>query len=233
MGAGAAPSATPFLAHMSRRGFPLPVIVLVAVALILFCIAVTLVAVTRIAPAVLSASSTRSTPTRPLPTIAPTLAPGTAPTAIPTLAETAQPFATFAGIATAPSGTVVPLIRGGGSLELGVEATEPITLRVAVDNVVAFDGQLDAGASRAWTANTALYVRVENPGGATLTFDGSTKWFGARNYAERSVLERQWTLNDRGTPVSVAPVSPPAASTPTAAVPNAPAAAPSATVTPF
>ena len=65
------------------------------------------------------------------------------------------------------------------------------------------------------------------PKGATLSLNGNAKLFGARNYAELNLLERMWTANDKGTPVSVPPVAP--VGKPVATPP----AVPSPTLTPF
>jgi len=223
------PTATlPFLAHITRRGIPFPVIILIGVAVILTCIAGTLVVITRVGPAMMSlASGGTATPTRIPATRTPTLQPGAPPTRVPTLAVTAAPFATFPGNPT-PTAQIgarrTPEATSG--LNLDVDVTQTITIQVGIDGTMAFSGQMQPGASRTWNATNSLYVRVENPLGATLSFNGNPKWFGARNFAERSVIERQWTLNDKGTPISVAPVAP-------AAVPGAPPVNPSPTLTPF
>ncbi|MDE3091431.1 MAG: DUF4115 domain-containing protein [Chloroflexota bacterium] len=227
------PTAPPFLAHITRRGIPFPVIILVGIAIILTCVAGTLIAITKVAPAVFSlATGGTPTPTRALATRTPTLRPGAAPTSIPTLAVTAAPFATFPGNSTATL-TVTPRRTSEATtpgLNLDIDVTQTITLQVGIDGVLVFSGQMQPGTSRSWSAKDTLYVRVENPRGAALSFNGSAKSFGARNFAERSLIERQWTLNDKGTPVNVAPVPP--AFTP-AAAPSLPRVNPSPTLTPF
>ena len=218
-----------FLAHITRRGIPLSVVALIALAVILSCIAGTLMLVTKVLPAIVSSAvSGTQTPTRALATPVPTSQPGAPPTGIPLLAVTAEPFATFPGnptatLAAAPRRT--PEATTG--LNLDVEVTQTIKIDVGVDGVMVFTGTLEPGATRSWTARDTLYVRVENPKGATLSFNDEVKWFGARNYAERTVLERMWTVNDKGAPSSVPPVAP--AGTPAAAPP----AIPSPTLTPF
>jgi hypothetical protein len=154
---------------------------------------------------------------------------------VPTLAVTAAPFATFPGNRT-PTAQIAarrtPEATGG--LNLDVDVTQTITIQVGIDGVMAFSGQMQPGDSRLWSATNTLYVRVENPRGATLSFNGNTKWFGARTFAERSVMERQWTLNDKGTPISVAPVAPPTATPPASTSGALPVnSTPTATLTPF
>jgi hypothetical protein len=52
-------------------------------------------------------------------------------------------------------------------------------------------------------------VHIENPRGAIISLNGNSRLFAPRNFAETRALERQWSLNDRGTPISEAPVPPP------------------------
>ncbi len=221
-----------FLAHITRRGIPLPVIVLVGIAIILSCLAGSLVVITRVAPAVVSlAMGATATPTRIPATRTPSPGPGALPTSVPTLPVTAAPFATFPGnpTATLPSAARRTLQATTG-LNLDVDVTQTITIQVGVDGALVFSGQMQPGESNSWSARNSLYVRVENPKGATLLFNGNAKWFGARNYAERTLMERQWALNDKGTPVSVEPVAP--VSTPAATL-GSPPVNPSPTLTPF
>ena len=218
-----------FLAHMTRRGIPFPVIVLIGIAIILSCIAGMLVFFTKVAPAFVSlAGSGTATLPRAQATQTPTLRPGAPPTPVPTLAITAAPFATFPGnptatLAAAPRRT--PETTTG--LNLDIDVTQTITIDVGIDGVLVFSGAMPPGTTRSWSAQDALYVRVQNPKGATLSFNGNPKSFGARNYAELNVLERMWTVNDKGTPISVPPVAP--ANAPVAT----PLAIPSPTLTPF
>jgi hypothetical protein len=223
---GAAPT---FLAHITRRGIPLPVVVLIGLAVILSCLAGTLMLVTQVVPAVVSsAGSGTQTATRAPATPVPTSHPGAPPTGIPTLAVTAEPFATFPGN---PTATLVAAQRrtppASTGLILDVDVTQTIKIDVGIDGVMVFSGTLEPGTTRSWTAKDTLYVHVENAKGATLSFNNDIRWFGARNYAERTVLERMWTANDKGIPVSVPPVPP--AGTPSAVLP----AIPSPTLTPF
>ncbi len=232
------PSALPFLAHITRRGLPLPVLVLVAIAIILSCIALTLVVITQAGPAVLSLANggRTATLTRAPATRTPTLNPGAAPTSVPTFAVTAAPFATFPGN---PTATVPAAARrtpeATSGLNLSVDVTQTITIQVGLDGTMVFNAQMQPGQSNSWTAKNSLYVRVENPRGATLSFNGNVKWFGAKTYAERTVMERQWELNDKGVIVSVAPVAPAVSPTkmPTGLIIPAPTLTPTPTLTPF
>ncbi|HEX7587088.1 MAG TPA: helix-turn-helix domain-containing protein, partial [Anaerolineae bacterium] len=222
-------AAPTFQAHITRRGIPLPVVALIVLAAILACIAGTLLLATQIVPAIVSsASSATQTPTRAAATPAATLPPGAPPTQIPTLAVTAEPFATFPGNPTATLPTAprrTPAASTG--LNLNVDVTQTIRIDVGVDGVLVFTGPLEPGAAQTWTAKNTLYVRVENPQGATLSVNNDSKWFGARNFAERTVLERMLTINDKGATISVPPTAP--AGTPVAIPPTAP----SPTLTPF
>lgn len=228
-------NAPAFLAHITRRSIPFPVIVLIGAAIILACLAGMIVIATKAGPAIISLAGTSATATRVAGTSTPTLQPGAPPTPVPTLAETAAPFATFPGNATATLAVPPPRTPGATTgLNLDVDVTQTITIEVGIDGVMAFSGQMQPGDSRSWSAKDALYVHVINPRGATLLFNGNPKWFGARTFAERTELERMWTLNDKGTAVSVTPVAPVAASTPTSslALPS-PLSNPSPTLTPF
>ena len=231
------PSAVPaFLAHITRRGIPFPVELLIGAAIVLACVAGMILIVTQAGPAVISLARTGTPPPGALGTRTPTLRPGAPPTPIPTLAVTAAPFATFPGNPTATLSA--PLVRTPGTttgLNLDVSVTQTITIEVGIDGAMAFTGQMQPGDSRSWRAKDSLYVHVVNPRGATILFNGNAKWFGARTFAERTELERMWTLNDKGTPISVTPVAPAAApsATPPSAIPSLPQATPSPTLTPF
>jgi hypothetical protein len=231
----AAVAAPVFLAHITRRGIPFPVALLIAAVILLACLAGIIVAAAKAGPAMISLAGARATATRIAGTSTPTLELGAPPTPVPTLALTAAPFATFPGNPTATP--AAPPTRTPGTttgLNLDVSATQTITLQVGIDGVLVFNGQMQPGDSRSWSAKDTLYVHVVNPRGATLRFNGNPKWFGALNFAERTELARMWTLNDKGVAVSVAPVAPAAAptATPALALPS-PLPNPSPTLTPF
>ncbi len=228
-------TAPAFLAHITRRSIPFPVVLLIGAAIVLACLAGMILIATKAGPAIISLARTSATATRVSGTSTPTLQPGAPPTPVPTLAETAAPFATFPGNPTATLAALPARTPGATTgLNLDVAVTQTITIEIGIDGVMAFSGQMQPGDSRSWSANDALYVHVVNPRGATLLFNGNAKWFGARTFAERTELERMWTLNDKGTAVSVAPVAPVAASTatPPLALPS-PLPNPSPTLTPF
>ncbi len=155
------------------------------------------------------------TSTRPFPTATPTVVPGSAPTKVPTFDATAAPFATFPGNPT-PTLKVTPrrTLEYSSGLNLDIDVTQVVTVQVGIDGLLVFSGQIAPGTSRSWSAKQSLYVRVENPRGATIYFNGDTKWFLPRVLAERNVIERRWILNEKGTPIATTPLTPVAA-TPT------------------
>jgi transcriptional regulator with XRE-family HTH domain len=235
--AGDSSAAPGSLAHFTRRPVPLPVIVLIGIAIVLLCLVIGLFAASQLAPMVTSLAGAQRTVTltRTLATHTPTLQPGAGPTSVPTIAATAPPFATFPGNPS-PTPKITPrrTLETFAGLNFDVEVTQTISIQVGIDGVMVLSGQMQPGTSRSWSAKDSLYVRVENPRGAILLFNGSNKWFAPRTYAERSLIERQWTLNDKGTPVSTAPIppatlAPSAATTPPAAIPPTP----TPTLTPF
>ncbi len=197
-------------AHSTRRPAPLPMTLAIAAAIILLCLVIAFAVTAQLAPMLSSLVSVPATPTRLLPTRTPTLRPGAAPTPIPTIPATAPPFATFPGNPT-PTVGVTPrrTLDTFAGLYLNVEVTQTITLQVGVDGVMVFSGQMQPGTTRAWNARESLYVRVENPRGAILELNGSSRPFAARNFAETRVIERMWTLNPKGTPISAPPAPPP------------------------
>jgi cytoskeleton protein RodZ len=223
------PAAPVSLAHSTRRPMPVPVILAGLGGVICICLISAVIGLTQFSPMILQlAGLNAGTPTRVLPTRTPTLRPGTNPTAIPTIAATAPPFQPAPGNPTAtlkatPRST--PETFTGLVLQV-VEISQTITLRVGVDGVLVFNGQMQPGATRSWSAKDSLYVEIENPKGATLEMNGNSKWFAPRTFAETKSLERQWSLNEKGTPIAVSP-SPPA--TPSIRAPTTP----TPTLTPF
>ena len=110
--------------------------------------------------------------------------------------------------------------------------TESISVQIGVDGVLVFNGNMASGSTRSWSARDTLYMRVENIKNATVKFNG--KAVLPNVFAERNLMERQWTLNDRGVPILETPVPPaaPAGKTPPAN-PGLPNPTPTATLTPF
>lgn len=211
------------LAHFTRKPPSLPVIAAIVVGALGMCLIaglfVSITALTFIAQA--QPTATRIPSTR-----SPTPVPGALPTPIPTLAGTVAPSS---------PGIVSPTVRatrtGDTRLTLEVDvATDAIKLQVGTDGAMVFDGSLAAGASQSWSARDTLYVRVENPRNATISVNGNTRLFGARNFAETRIIERQFTINDRGVVASETPFPPPPSS-PGATLTSTPTRSPTATPT--
>jgi hypothetical protein len=115
-----------------------------------------------------------------------------------------------------------------------IQITQPITLTIGVDGVLVFSGAMAPGTTRSWSARDSLYVQIENPRGATLELNGNDKLFAPRNFSETRVLERQWSLSDKGTPIPMSPLAPAApAVTPRATPDFSPRLTPTRTLTPF
>jgi hypothetical protein len=223
------------LAHFTRRPAPFIVILIAGVIVFFACVIAGAYASAQIVNVIANAQQT-PTATRLPPTRTPTLVPGALPTGVPTLIATAPPFPTFPGNPTATV-RVTPrrTIESITGLNLDIDVTQTLTIQVGIDGVMVYDGQMTPGTTRSWSARDTLYVRVENPKGATISLNDNPKYFGARNFAETKVIERQWSLNDKGALVSENPVPPPKlnpTATPsiqTPVVPNSP----TPTLTPF
>lgn len=224
-------------AHATRRPMPLPVIAAVGVGIVCVCLITGLIALTQFAPIISDlARRGTGTPTRLAPTRTPTVRPGTLPTAIPTLGATALPFASSPGPPTATRQATRATSDSAATLNLDViQVSQPITLHVGVDGILVFSGAMAPGTTRSWSARDSLYVQIENPRGATLELNGSDKLFAPRNFSETRILERQWSLNEKGTPIPVSPIMPaaPPASTPRLTPNLLPRLSPTPTLTPF
>ena len=210
------------------KNIPVRVIAIAGGLALLICFMLLLLAVSQ-AGSFLANLQVAATPTRIPPTRTPTVQPGALPTSVPTIAATAPAFPTFPGN---PTPTLAPSARRtadpNAALNLQVTVTDTIKIQVGVDGTMVFDGSLTVGAEQSWSAKDSLYVFVENPLGAVISLNGNVKWFAPRNFGERTVLERQWSLNDRGTPVSETPIPP--VSTPR---PTQPSISPTPTLTPL
>ncbi|MCI0477602.1 MAG: DUF4115 domain-containing protein [Anaerolineales bacterium] len=219
-------------AHLTRRPAPLPVIIAIGVGIICVCLIAGLIALTQFAPIISDLAGMKTnTPTRLAPTRTPTSRPGTLPTAIPTLGATALPFSSLPVNPTATRQATHSASGSFSSLNLDViQVTQPITLHVGVDGVLVFSGQMAPGTTRSWSARDSLYVQIENPKGATLELNGNDKLFAPRNFTETRILERQWSLNEKGTPI---PMSPAAPATPRLTPNLLPRLTPTPTLTPF
>ena len=198
--------------RIAQSQIPLPLLIVLGIAAVFAMVMCGALIVTQFVPtvAMMINPPQTATPTRILATRTPTLQPGALPTSVPVINATAPPFATFPGN---PSATPTPRTTPRRTIEsaptglnLDIEATEKITVQVGVDGVLVFNSAMEPGSARDWSAKESLYVRVENAKGAVITFNRKAQ--AARNFAERTTMERQWNLNPQGTPISVSPVAP-------------------------
>jgi cytoskeleton protein RodZ len=216
---------------------PTWVIIAIGVGIAIFVLACGVLIFTQVLPAAITLFNPPRTltPTRAPATRTPTLQAGAAPTGVPTFAATAPPFSTVpltqttsAAARATPRRTIEPVTTG---LNLDIEAVEKVTVHVGADGVLVFEGTLDPGSTRTWSARESLYVSIENAKGATLIFNGKAQ--AARTFAERTKMERQWDLNTRGVPIAVPPVFPAVPTSPTkAVVPSNAPPQPTPTLTP-
>lgn len=197
-----------FAALLQQSPIPVPVMISVAVVVAFVCVICAAILLAQLSSNVLPAAAARGslTLTRVPATLTQTIAPGAAPTDIPRLAVTAAPFPTFPGNPS-PTPKILPkrTLEAQTGLNLDIDANQSIKVLVGVDNAPAFNGMMDPGTSRSWSAKESLYVRVENAIGANIYFNGKEE--RAAIYAERSFMERRWVL-DKGTPVRTAPMTP-------------------------
>jgi hypothetical protein len=195
-----------WIAILKEMPLPMPVMLSVGAVIVLLCVICGAIAFSQInaQPAIIARGTT--TATRIPATVTPTLAPGAPPTDVPKIAITAAPFPTFPGNPS-PTPRVLPrrTLEAQTGLNLDIDANQSIKVLVGVDNVPVFNGAMDAGTSRSWSAKESLYVRVENAIGANIYFNGKEE--KAAVFTERSVMERRWTL-DKGTPIRTAPFTP-------------------------
>jgi helix-turn-helix protein/uncharacterized protein DUF4115 len=217
-----------FIERLRRFPVPMPVLISAGVVIAFVCVICGVIALGQLSSNVLPAAASRGsvTPTRTPTSLLPTSAPGAGPTDIPKLALTAAPFPTFPGNPS-PTPKVLPkrTLETQTGLNLDIDANAIIKVLVGVDSVPQFNGTMDPGTSRSWSAKDSLYVRVENAINANIYFNG--KEVKAATYAERSVIERRWIM-DKGTP-KPAPLATPIFPTPT----RTPTITPIFTVTPI
>jgi cytoskeleton protein RodZ len=197
-------------AHTTRRPAPLPMILLILGVIACICLFSGIVVFSQAGTAFQQLVELGKTPTIKPPTRNPTAQSGANPTNVPTLAATAPPFAPFPGN---PTPTLGPAPHSVSEtyvgLNLDMAVTQTVNIRVGIDGVLVFNGEMQPGSSRSWSAKDTLYVRIENPKGAIAELNGSNKYFSARNYAETRLIERQWNINDKGTPLPITPIPPP------------------------
>jgi hypothetical protein len=205
------------------RSIPVPMPVLISAGLIaaFVCVICGAISLAQLSSSVMPAAASRGsvTPTRIIATLTPTLVPGAAATDIPRLALTAPPFPTCPGNPS-PTPKILPkrTLEAQTGLNLDIDANGTIKVLVGVDTVPQFNGTMDPGTSRSWSAKESLYVRVENAINASIYFNGKEQ--KAATFAERSIMERRWVL-DKGTP-KPAPLATPIFPTPTRAPTNTP-----------
>ncbi|MBI5652550.1 MAG: DUF4115 domain-containing protein [Chloroflexi bacterium] len=222
--------------RLAQSQIPLPLWIVLGIAAVFAIVMCGALVVTQFIPSValMINPPQTATPTRVLATRTPTLRAGAQPTTVPVINATAPPFATFPGNPSAtPTARTTPrrtIEAAPTGLNLDIEATEKILVQVGVDGVLVFNSAMEPGTTRDWSAKESLYVRVENAKGAVITFNRKAQ--AARNFAERTTMERQWNLNPKGTPVSVQPVAPAAPKPVTIPTPTPIAPPPTFTLTP-
>ncbi len=220
-----------------NRPLPVPAFVLLGVALIAACGACGLFAYAWMAADNPSTAQLQPTMTRTrnMASLTPVLVSSTMPTRVPTLPPADSSDDRTPVPPAAPSPTLKPTIEHTNTptvksaLNLDLKATQTITIQVGVDGTMVFSGPIAPGTSRSWSASKSLYVRVENPLGATILFNGNNNWFKPLVLAERTVIARAWTASPSGKVTSTTPV-PPSGGVPEASGPREqPVSAPSAT----
>jgi cytoskeletal protein RodZ len=100
--------------------------------------------------------------------------PPAAPQAAPAAEMPAEPPVATAPAATpAPAGEpVVPAAAEGSPVRVAVKVDERCWFRVSSDGKLVYQGELEAGAEAAWSAQERLSVRLGNPPGVRLTWNG-------------------------------------------------------------
>ena len=76
-------------------------------------------------------------------------------------------------------------------------------VRVDADGVSIFQGILEAGTSKTFSAHNRITLRAGNGAGVSASVNGSAQ---APLGASGDVVDRQWVLNDTGTVSSTPPV---------------------------
>ncbi len=186
---------------------PLPAILGIGALLLIILFACGWFALTQLSAAVSLATRRTPTATRIFPTVTLPIVPGAQPTAVPTFLATAPPFATFPGNPTPVRRTPTRRpVDSSSPLILDVDAIESIKIIVGVEGAQVFAGTMDPNTTRSWSAKTALYFRIENAKGAEIFFN--SKQVLPAVFTERTLMERQWNVNSKNTPVSSRPTPP-------------------------
>lgn len=124
-------------------------------------------------------------------------------------------------VASTETPTAVPAIFASPTplpappnFEVRVELTERSWLRVEADGTEAYQGILEVGNSKVFSARNRITMRAGNGGGVNAFINGQPQ--GALG-ATGAVVDKQWVLNENGAIASTAPTwtNPPTAPTPT------------------
>jgi hypothetical protein len=124
------------------------------------------------------------------------------PNPTPTLAFALNP--TVAALPTPPpeptrvtlTATPLPPPPRATSLEVHVSVTTRSWMRVEVDGAEGYEGILEAGQSRDFSAHSRVTMRAGNAGGVKITVNGQAEGpLGGSG----EVVDRQWQLTDSGT----------------------------------
>lgn len=148
---------------------------------------------------ILSAFGPVRTPTK-TPTVTPTPRIITAtPSPVPQGAAKASPTSDLLPLPTPTiPPTITPTPRPTATPEivariaLTIRADQRAWLRVTADNVMALEGTLEPGQSRAWEANTSLKVLTGNAGGIDLILNGVSL---GKMGSVGQVVERTWVID--------------------------------------
>jgi len=119
----------------------------------------------------------------PTPTLAFTLNPTSVALPTPSMSPTSPP----------PSATPLPRAT---TLEVHLEVVTRSWIRVEVDGAEGYEGILEAGTSKTFSAKSRVTMRAGNAGGVKVTVNGQSD--GALG-GSGEVVDRQWQLTDNGT----------------------------------
>ncbi len=117
----------------------------------------------------------------------PTLSFALNPTIVAPLTRTPAP--------TRPPPTATPLPRAV-SLDVKIDLVTRSWMRVEVDGAEAYEGILEAGTSKTFSAKSRITMRAGNAGGLKITVNDQSE--GALG-GNGEVVERQWQLTENGT----------------------------------
>ena len=143
-----------------------------------------------------------------------------APTANATTALVSTPDATRAPPPTPslpaafPTATPTPTASALQKFEIKLEVTARSWLKIEADGAVVYEGILEAGDSKTFTARQRITMRSGNAGGVNAIVNGQSQ--GPLGGAG-DVVDRQWVINDKGVIATTTPTwaNPPNTPTPT------------------